>query len=59
MPYGRSDNAMCTFYTFPDSPGKEVLDQEALDQVSRELLGIENNALAVPETAAGSDGGAK
>src|SRR5660397_148309 len=29
MPYRRSDNSMCTSYTFPDSPGKEVDLEEA------------------------------
>jgi hypothetical protein len=42
---------MHSSYTFPDSPGKE-----ALGRVGRELLGMENISLAVPETAAGIEG---
>ncbi len=37
----------------------EPAGKEALDRVGRELLGMENIALAVPETAAGIEGGAK
>jgi anion-transporting ArsA/GET3 family ATPase len=37
----------------------EPAGKEALDRVGRELLGMENIALAVPEAAAGIEGGAK
>jgi len=37
----------------------EPAGKEALDQVGRELLGMENIVLAVPETAAAIEGGAK
>jgi hypothetical protein len=35
----------------------EPAGKEVLDRVGRELLGMENNTLAVPETAAGIEGG--
>ena len=35
----------------------EPAGRDALDWVGRELLGMENIALAVPETAAGIEGG--
>ncbi|MGE5285091.1 MAG: hypothetical protein ACM3OG_08990 [Actinomycetota bacterium] len=37
----------------------EPAGRDALERVGRELLGAENIALAVPETAAGIEGGTK